>query len=83
MPYVLFYGFGCGLLPLLHFGANLGFLRLRSIVPIRTVFGTMAVLVGSVMAVVELRNFTGVVLGTGCVFSDVFADLLWSASDNI
>ena len=65
MPYVLFYGFGCRLLPLLHFGANLGELRLWNKVPIRTVFGTRAVLVGSVMAVVELRNFTGVVIGTG------------------
>ena len=50
---------------------------------ISTVFGTGAVLLGSVVAVAFLRNFTGVFLGTGCVFSDVFADLLWSASDNI
>ena len=61
----------------------MGFLRFLIIVPIRTVFGTGAVLLGFVVAVVSVRNFTGVVLGTGCVFSDVFADLLWSASDNI
>ncbi len=33
------------------------------IVPIRTVFGTMAVLVGSVAAVIELWNFAGVFIG--------------------
>lgn len=62
---------------------KLGELRLWMIVPIRTVFGTDAVLLGSVVAVVELRNFTGVVLGAGYIFYDVFADHLWSASDNI
>ena len=41
------------------------------IVPIRTVFGTMAVLVGSVVAVAVVRNFAGVVIGTGCVWLTV------------
>ena len=39
-------------------------------------------MLGLVVAVASVRNFTGVVLGTGCIFYDVFADLLWSASDN-
>ena len=79
MPYVSFYAPWCVTTPLWCENRNLGFLRLWFIVPIRTVFGTMAVLVGSVMAVVELRNFNGVLIGTGCVS----VDLLWSASDNI
>ena len=37
---------------------------------------------GSVVAVAFFRNFTSVGLGTGCIFYDIFADLLWSASDN-
>jgi len=41
----------------------------------------MAVLVGSVVAVVYFRNYLGIVLGTGCVLNDIFADLSWSASD--
>jgi len=63
-----FYALWCGLLPLWYKNQNLGFLRLLIIVPIRTVFGTGAVLVGLVVAVAFLRNFTGVVLGTGCIF---------------
>ena len=78
-----FYALWCVLFPLWCKNQNLGFLRLWSLVPIRTVFGTGVVLLGLVVAVASVRNFTGVVLGTGCVFSDVFADLLWSASDNI
>ena len=77
-----FYALWCGLVPLWYKNQNLGFLRLLIIVPIRTVFGTGAVLLGLVVAVASVRNFTGVVLGTGCVFSDVFTDLLWSDSDN-
>lgn len=68
MPYVRFYALWCVLLPLWCKNRNLGFLRLWSIVPIRTVLGTMAVLVGSIVAVAELRNFAGVVIGTGCVW---------------
>ena len=56
------------LLPLWCKNRNLGFLRLWSLVPIRTVFGTMAVLVGSIVAVAVVRNFAGVVIGTGCVW---------------
>ena len=41
----------------------MGFLRLWSLVPIRTVLGTGAVLLGSVVAVASVRNFTGLVLG--------------------
>lgn len=78
MPYVSFYAFWCVLMPLRYKNRNLGELRLWLIVPIRTVFGTMAVLVGSIVAVAELRNFAGVVIGTGCVL----ADLLWLASDD-
>ena len=39
----------------------------------------MAVLVGSIVAVAVVRNFAGVVIGTGCVL----ADFSWSASDDI
>ena len=70
MPYVLFYAPWCVLLPLWCENRNLGFLRLRSIVPIRTGLGTRAVLVGSVVAVVVVRNFIGVVIGTGYVLAD-------------
>ena len=44
------------------------------IVPIRTVFGTMAVLVGSIVAVAELRHFTGIFIGTWYIFASIFAD---------
>ena len=56
----------------------MGELRLRSKVLIRTVFGTMAVLVGSIVAVAVVRNFMGVVIGTGCVL----ADRSWSTLDD-
>lgn len=46
------------------------------IVPIRTVFGTGAVLLRSVVAVASVRNFTGVLIGTGCVLADLFGRLL-------
>ena len=82
MPYVSFYAPWCVLLPLWCKNRNWGELRLLSIVPIRTVFGTDAVLVGSAVVVAFLRNFTSVVLGIGYIFSDIFADLLWSASDD-
>ena len=77
-----FYALWCVLLPLWCKNRNWGKLRLLTIVPIRTVLGTGAVLLGLVVAVAFLRNFAGVVLGTGCIFSDIFADLLWSDSDN-
>ena len=64
MPYVAFYGLGCVLLPLLSLSANLGELRLRSKVLIRTGLGTVAVLVDSVVVAVILRNYLGVVIGT-------------------
>ncbi len=67
MPYVLFYALWCVLLPLWCENRNLGFLRLWMIVPIRTVLGTGAVLLGLVV-VAFLRNFAGVVLGTGYIF---------------
>ena len=70
MPYVAFYGLGCVLLPLWDKNRKLGELRLRRKVLIRTVFGTMAVLVGSIVAVAVVRKFMGVVIGTGCVLAD-------------
>lgn len=63
MPYVAFYWLW-RLLPLLSLTVNLGELRLRSKVLIRTGLGTMAALVGSAVAVVDLWNYTGLVLGT-------------------
>ena len=78
MPYVAFYGLWCVLLPLLFLVAKLGELRLRSKVLIRTGLGTMAVLVGSVVAVI-LRNYLGVVIGTW----HILADLYWLVCDDI
>ena len=60
MPYVAFYGLGCVLLPLLSLSANLGELRLRSKVLIRTVFGTMAETGAFIFGVAVVRNFIGV-----------------------
>ena len=65
--------------PLLSLVANLGELRLRSKVLIRTGLGTMAVLVGSVVVVAELRNFTGAFIGTW----HILADLYWLVCDDI
>ena len=67
------------LLPLLSLVANLGELRLRSKVLIRTGLGTMAVLVGSVVVAVILRNYLGVVIGTW----HILADLYWLVCDDI
>ena len=64
MPNVAFYGLWCVLLPLWDKNRKLGELRLRSKVLIRTGLGTMAVLVGSVVVVVILRNYRCVELGT-------------------
>ena len=54
----------------------MGELRLLSKVRIRTGLGTMAVLVGSVVGVMDFKNFTGVLIGTGCVLADLFGRLL-------
>ena len=78
MPDVAFYDLWCVLLPPWGKNRKLGELRLRSKVLIRTVFGTMAVLVGSIVAVAVVRNFMGVVIGTGCVL----ADRSWSTLDD-
>ena len=67
------------LLPLLSLVANLGELRLRSKVLIRTGLGTVAVLVGSVVSLVNFRNYLGVVIGTWYIL----ADLYWLVCDDI
>ena len=54
-------------------------LRLRSKVLIRTGLGTMAVLVGSVVSLVNFRNYLGVVIGTWYIL----ADLYWLVCDDI
>ena len=46
---------------------------------IRTGLGTMAVLVGSVVVAVILRNYLGVVIGTWYIL----ADLYWLVCDDI
>lgn len=79
MPYVLFYGLGCVLLPPLGKNRKLVELRLRSKVLIRTGLGTVAVRVGSVVVVVILRNYLGVVIGTW----HIWADLYWLVCDDI
>lgn len=58
---------------------KLGELRLRNKVLIRTGLGTMAVLVGSVVVAVILRNYLGVVIGTW----HILADLYWLVCDDI
>lgn len=72
VPLLAFYGLWCVLLPLWCENRNLGFLRLWMIVPIRTVLGTMAVFRGFMAGVVDLRNFTGVDIGTGYILNDTF-----------
>ena len=79
MPYVAFYGLWCVLLPLLSLVANLGELRLWGLVLIRTGLGTVAVLVGSVVSLVNFRNYLGVVIGTWYIL----ADLYWLVCDDI
>ncbi len=66
-PTLAFSVFGGLSLPLWCKNRNLGELGLRGKVPIRTVLGTGAVLLGLVV-VAFLRNFAGVVLGTGYIF---------------
>ena len=48
-------------------------------VPILTGLGTVAVLVGSVILVVNFRNYLGVVIGTW----HILADLYWLVCDDI
>lgn len=79
MPYVPFYWVWWQLLPQLSLSANLVELRLRSKVLIRTGLGTVAVLVGSVVVAVILRNYLGVVIGTW----HILADLYWLVCDDI
>ena len=79
MPYVAFYGLGWVLLPLWGKNRKLGELRLRNKVLIRTGLGTVAVLVGSVVVAVILRNYLGVVIGTW----HILADLYWLVCDDI
>ena len=79
MPYVAFYGLWCVLLPLWDKNRKLSELRLRSKVLIRTGLGTVAVLVGSVVVAVILRNYLGVVIGTWYIL----ADLYWLVCDDI
>ena len=57
----------------------MGELRLRSKVLIRTGLGTVAVLVGSVVVAVILRNYLGVVIGTWHIWADVY----WLVCDDI
>lgn len=79
MPYVAFYGLWCVLLPSWGKNRKLGFLGLGIIVLIRTGLGTVAVLVGSVVVAVILRNYLGVVIGTW----HILADLYWLVCDDI
>ena len=79
MPDVAFYDLWCVLLPPWGKNRKLGELRLRSKVLIRTGLGTMAVLVGSVVVAVILRNYLGVVIGTWYIL----ADLYWLVCDDI
>ena len=79
MPYVLFYAPWCVLLPPWDKNRNLGFLGLGIIVLIRTGLGTVAVLVGSVVSLVNFRNYLGVVIGTW----HILADLYWLVCDDI
>ena len=79
MPDVAFYALWCVLLLLLSLMANLGELRLWGLVLIRTGLGTVAVLVGSVVVAVILRNYLGVVIGTW----NILADLYWLVCDDI
>ena len=64
MPHVLFLGLGWVLLPLWGKIQKLGKLRLVGMILISAGLGTMAVLVGSVVVAVILRNYLGVVIGT-------------------
>ena len=79
MPHVPFIGLGCVLLPLWGKNRKLGELRLGGMVLISAGLGTMAVLVGSVVSLVNFRNYLGVVIGTWYIL----ADLYWLVCDDI
>lgn len=79
MPYVAFTVFGAYYLPPWGKNRKLGELRLRSKVLIRTGLGTVAVLVGSVVSLVNFRNYLGVLIGTW----HILADLYWLVCDDI
>ena len=79
MPDVAFYGLGCVLMPLWGKNWKLGELRLWGLVLIRTGLGTMVVPVGSVVVVVILRNYLGVVIGTWYILDDFY----WLVCDDI
>ena len=78
-PTLRFTVFGAYYLPPWGKNRKLGELRLRNKVLIRTGLGTMAVLVGSVVVAVILRNYLGVVIGTW----HILADLYWLVCDDI
>ena len=71
--------FGAYYLPPWGKNRKLGELRLRNKVLIRTGFGTMAVLVGSVVVAVILRNYLGVVIVTWHIWAAVY----WLVCDDI
>ena len=77
--HVLFLGLGWVLLPLWGKIQKLGKLRLVGMILISAGLGTMAVLVGSVVVAVILRNYLGVVIGTW----HILADLYWLVCDDI
>ena len=79
MPHVLFLGLGWVLLPLWGKIQKLGKLRLVGMILISAGLGTMAVLVGSVVVAVILRNYLGVVIGTWHILADVY----WLVCDDI
>lgn len=79
LPHAGFFGLWCVLLPSWSENQNSGELRLWVMVRICTGLGTMAVLVGSVVVVVILRNYLGVVIGTW----HILADLYWLVCDDI
>ena len=72
MPHVLFLGLGWVLLPLWGKIQKLGKLRLVGMILISAGLGTMAVLVGSVVVAVILRNYLGVVIGTWYILADLY-----------
>ena len=64
LSYVGFYALWCLLLPLWHEKATQGKIQRCSPVLIRTGLGTRAVLLGSILAMAGLWNFTVMNLGT-------------------
>ena len=72
MPHVLFFGLGWVLLPLWGKNRKLGELRFGGMVLISAGLGTMAVLVGSVVSLVNFRNYLGVLIGTWHIGADLY-----------